>query len=95
MGLFMFFMWGLRVSRLLDRRAVSGSTSDTPTRARILGYLSQMGNLKQGILGHWEEGYWILDPGYWMLKEWERRRRQETASFAPGYGEPRKTAGSA
>jgi len=27
-------MWGLRVSRLLDRRAVSGSKSDTPTRAK-------------------------------------------------------------
>jgi hypothetical protein len=26
----------------------------------------------------WEEGCWILDPGDWMPKEWERRRRQET-----------------
>jgi hypothetical protein len=21
-----------------------------------------------------KEGYWILDTGYWMPKEWERRR---------------------
>ena len=33
-----------------------------------------------GILEEWnggrmgKEGYWILDPGYWMPKEWERRR---------------------
>jgi len=27
-------MWRLRVSRLLDPRAVSGSKSDTPTRAK-------------------------------------------------------------
>ena len=34
MGLFICFIRGLRVSRLLDLRAVSGSKSDTPTRAK-------------------------------------------------------------
>jgi hypothetical protein len=34
MGLFMFSMWGLRVSRLLDLEAVFGSKSDIPTRAK-------------------------------------------------------------
>jgi hypothetical protein len=34
MGLFMFFMLGLRVSRFQNLRAVSGSKSDTPTRAK-------------------------------------------------------------
>jgi hypothetical protein len=34
MGLFMFSMWGLRVSRLLNLEAVFGSKSDTPTRAK-------------------------------------------------------------
>jgi hypothetical protein len=36
MGLFMFFMLGLRVSRLLDLEGVFGSISDTPTRAKNL-----------------------------------------------------------
>jgi len=30
----MFYMWGLRDSRLLDLEAVFGSKSDTPTRAK-------------------------------------------------------------
>ena len=34
MGLSIYFTQGLRVSRLLDLRAVSGSKSDTPTRAK-------------------------------------------------------------
>jgi hypothetical protein len=34
MGLCICSIWGLRVSRLLDHRAVSGSKSDTPTRAK-------------------------------------------------------------
>jgi hypothetical protein len=34
MGLFVFSIWGLRVSRFLNHRAVSGSKSDTPTRAK-------------------------------------------------------------
>jgi hypothetical protein len=33
MGPSIYFTQGLRVSRLLNRRAVSGSKSDTPTRA--------------------------------------------------------------
>jgi len=28
-----------------------------------------------------EEGNWILDPGYWMPKEWERRRRPQLNRF--------------
>jgi hypothetical protein len=34
MGLCIHFIQGLRVSRLLDLEAVSGSKSDTPTRAK-------------------------------------------------------------
>jgi hypothetical protein len=34
MGPCICFVWGLRVSRILDLRTVSGSKSDTPTRAK-------------------------------------------------------------
>jgi hypothetical protein len=41
--------WGLRVSRLLDLRAVSGSKSDTPTRAKNSEgmILKSPGNVKE------------------------------------------------
>jgi hypothetical protein len=65
MGLFMFSIWGLRVSRLLDHRAVSGSKSDTPTRAKILGSIllkwATQSREFAGIMEYWNVG--IMENG--------------------------------
>ena len=63
MGLLLCLVWGLRVSRLLDHRAVSGSKSDAPNGDKNCERMITKEVKKVKKFG----GRGILDPRSWIL----------------------------
>jgi hypothetical protein len=77
MGLCICSILGLRVSRILDHRAVSGSKSDAPTRAKNCGVMIRKGASKSKLKkntgdGRKENNIWNIG----MLEECDKKKTE-------------------
>jgi hypothetical protein len=94
MGFCIFSFCGLRVSRFLNLRRVSGSKSDTPTKANNCqgSYSNEQEKTRKTEVGAsgpkmLDTGSWPLDPRSWILYPecWKQRggKALEEWSLAP------------